>query len=174
MTGLPPELERMLSDNPSLEHLRQIYEYITKSNDEFDLGKVITCSAYAEYFLERLLRTFLRSAKETDEIVKKIGPNFSSRVKFAYSMNLFAEQIKDQLLFVAEVRNEFAHNKDASFDDQGVGDICDRYRSLISDGGGERNLAIFINASTPALMSLCKSIEVVQTMRASTFPNSMK
>jgi len=112
----------------------------TKSPDEIAMSKIdeefhgesdrivaIVGGAYFDALLESLLQSvFIREQAEED-LLSASGPLGSngSRYKLAYCLGLIRKHQRDDLRYVAKIRNEFAHNYTSlSFDDAPVRDWC--------------------------------------------------
>lgn len=83
--------------------------------------------AYLDSLLEDLLINFL--VDDETEAKKLLGSDramgtFSSRITATYCLGLICKTVRDDLRTVAKIRNRFAHEVRASFDQQPVCDWC--------------------------------------------------
>lgn len=94
---------------------------------ESDRGLAIVSAAYIDDLLAALLRTSLRKDPTLYErIMGARGPleSFSAKIDIAYGFGLLTRDGSKMLHSVREIRNDFAHNWDATFDDQSIADRC--------------------------------------------------
>lgn len=93
---------------------------------ESDRIVAIVGGAYLDTLLESLLRSVLREQDKEDLLGTSdaLGSN-GSRYKLAYRLGLIRKHQRDDLRYVAKIRNEFAHvHTSLSFDDAPIRDLC--------------------------------------------------
>jgi mannitol operon repressor len=119
-------------------------EYLRELQKETPRGAVIISNAVIEDLLGRTLERYLTDHKDVKRLLKgplaPLGP-LSSRILMCFGLRLIDEKEYKTLDIVRRIRNHFAHNLKASFDDRKVMDLCKEL-----DGSGIRPDAM----STPA------------------------
>jgi len=117
------ELERYFDFNDALLEFHQLFTYKEKD----DRSIAIIGGTFVEIALEHILRAFL---PENDKEVNKLFEfnnalgNFSSKISMSYSLGLVEKIIKDDLHNIRKIRNEFAHDLYASFENEKVRSFC--------------------------------------------------
>lgn len=117
------ELERYFDFNYALYEFHQLFTYDEKD----DRSIAIVGGTFLELALDHILRAFL---PEEDKEVNKLFEfnnalgNFSNKITMVYSLGLIDKLIKDDLHLVRKIRNEFAHDLYASFENQKIAQLC--------------------------------------------------
>ena len=101
------------------EHMR----FTSALRDQSHLGAVLIIAAYIDDKLGRIIEAFLVEGRVRNDLFK--GPqapigSFSSRINLAYAMALISEREFTSISAIRKIRNKFAHNIDASFEDQSI------------------------------------------------------
>ena len=97
-------------------------------HDESDRAAAILASSFLENFLGEFLKNFMVSDPQVlDGLMKGYGPlaTFGARRECAYAFRYIDETLRNDMKFIAKVRNEFAHNHERnSFSDIPIPDLC--------------------------------------------------
>ncbi|QQO19447.1 hypothetical protein JJB98_05790 [Bradyrhizobium diazoefficiens] len=117
----------ILKDFPNMQ---DYLPYLEELGKESPRGKVLISTGFMEQVLKEILCAFLVEGKVAEELFE--GGNaplgtFSARAKLAFTLGLVSEKEFQDLELIRKIRNEFAHNVKASFDDPA---IVARRRSL--------------------------------------------
>lgn len=99
---------------PKIEGLtKDIQQLFGVLNSESDLAAVLVASGYLDACLGALLESFLRessiSSKLLDARSGALG-SFAARADTCYCLGLIPKAVYQDLVVVAEIRNEFAHH----------------------------------------------------------------
>jgi hypothetical protein len=110
---------------PAPKHLRAVEEI----NNQTARGAAIAGGAYLDLLLRGALERRLRNGSEIHErIFENRGPlnDFSSRILFAYALQIIGHSANSDLSKIREIRNAFAHSADAfDFGREDVATLCD-------------------------------------------------
>lgn len=96
-------------------------------NTDDDRAIVILGASFLDYTLEHILLGFFPTdEKEVDTLMNFDQPlgTFANRVRMSYCLGLIDKVIKDDLKLIGKIRNKFAHDLDASFEDDEVKTWC--------------------------------------------------
>jgi hypothetical protein len=86
-----------------------------------DRAIVILGASFLDYTLEHILLGFFPiDEKEVDALMNQPLGTFANRVRMSYCSGLIDKVIKDDLKLIGKIRNKFAHDLDASFEDDQV------------------------------------------------------
>jgi len=116
-------LESYFNFNDALLEFHNLFTYKEKDNRSI----AIIGGTFLELALEHILRAYF---PEDDKEVNKLFTynnalgNFSSKISMAYSLGLIEKVVKTDLHLVRKVRNEFAHDLYASFDNVKISAWC--------------------------------------------------
>lgn len=117
------ELERYFDFNQALHDFNQLFTY----NEKDDRTIVIIGGTFLEMVLEHILQAFLpENEKEVSKLFEynnALG-NFSNKINLAYCLGLIDFKIKEDLHRIRKIRNEFAHDMYATFENQKINDLC--------------------------------------------------
>jgi DNA-binding MltR family transcriptional regulator len=101
-----------------------LFEFSRLFQDETnDRAMVIVGAAFLDIQLEDIIRNFLiDDEKEVNKLLQIEGPlgGYASRVRAVYCFGLIGKTIRDDLQKVGWIRNAFAHNLYASFQDKEI------------------------------------------------------
>ncbi len=104
---------------------KKLQERLSK---ESDVGGVLISTSFLENCLASLLRVHFAKSKVTDKLLNPTSGTlgtFSSKCDVAYCLNLILKETYQDLGFIGQTRNHFAHNHlKASFNDDYVREIC--------------------------------------------------
>jgi hypothetical protein len=105
----------------------EYFEQIQHSAGESDRGLVIFTTSQIDFYLRRILETFLIDDKSVEELFDGAFAPFSSlsgKTAAAYLMGLISKREKRCIDAIRKVRNVFAHDLKASFEHERVKKIC--------------------------------------------------
>lgn len=96
-------------------------------NRDSDRAKAIVLASIVENHLTEVIkRTFLTEEKIWNELFQPSGPlgDFATKIRLAYMAKMIDEPLKNDLLVMSKIRNEFAHKLTVkSFNAQRVRDL---------------------------------------------------
>lgn len=127
------ELEDFLARNPDIKRHLDFREKLGKQHDR---GMILLIHAELERVLENLINTYLTPGKWTDGLFISGSPplgSFAAKLNLARALDLITTIEWSDLHLMRRIRNEFAHNPDASLSDQKLQDLAAR----ISTRSGE-------------------------------------
>lgn len=115
--------ERYFDFHDAMAEFHKLFTY----NEKDDRAIVILGGTFLEMVLEHMLYAFL--PEDDKEVEKLMQPNqplgsFSNKITMAYCLGLVEKVVKDDLNLVRKIRNEFAHNLYASFDNEKIKSWC--------------------------------------------------
>ena len=119
-------LERHFSMQDALIEFSRLFR-----DEENDRALAIVGGAFLDTLLENILIEFLiEDEKEVGDLLRYDGPmgGLSARIRTAYCLGLLRKSIRDDLRLVAKIRNRFAHNLSASFEQSPISDWCNALR----------------------------------------------
>jgi len=123
---------------PQLEGLTEDSQRLAEalSTEEPDLSVVLIGSSYLDACLGALLKQFLRDGSITEKLLDSrsgaLG-SFTARSDLCYCLKLISKEIYQDLITIAEIRNELAHNYlSLSFSTDSVSDRCARLKYFSS------------------------------------------
>lgn len=102
-------------------------EIIPKLNQESDRGMVLVSGGFLENQLKTTLEAFLREVPSTTRLFDgPTGPfaSLSARILACHAMGLINDNEYEDLQIIRKLRNKFAHEIHASFDDTLTRDQC--------------------------------------------------
>ena len=111
----------------ALEDALLEFSHLFKHEEKNDRGLVIVGAAFLDTLLEDILINFLvDDPKEVAELLQYDQPlgTYGSRTRAAYCFGLIGKSIRDDLRLVGRIRNKFAHELSATFDDQQIAAWC--------------------------------------------------
>jgi mannitol operon repressor len=131
-------LQEFRSRNP---HLAGFFAYLDRLNSESPRGKVLISVGLIEEQLRRVLLAFMCDGLSTKELVD--GPtaplgSLSARIAACHSLGLISEAEHGDLTIIRRIRNAFAHEMSASFEDQAIVQRCAALRMRAHDHGDVR------------------------------------
>ncbi len=115
-------LERHFSAERALVEFTQMFR-----NEVNDRSLAIVAGAFLDSLLENILVEFLVDyEREVGDLLRYDQPmgTFGGRVRAAYCLGLLRKSVLDDLRTVGRIRNKFAHDLSASFEDEPVRSWC--------------------------------------------------
>ena len=116
-------LERYFELNDALSEFSKLFN----SNEKNDRAIAIVGATFLDILLEHTLRAFLvDDEKEVDKLLQPDQPlgTFSGKITMVYCLGLIYRPVRDDLNLIRRIRNEFAHNLYASFEDEKIKAWC--------------------------------------------------
>ena len=116
-------LERYFELNDALFQFSKLFDHDEKNNRAI----AIVGATFLDTILEHILRAFLiDNEKEVNKLLQYDQPlgTFSGKITMVYCLGLIYKPVRDDLDLVRKIRNEFAHNLYASFEDEKIKSWC--------------------------------------------------
>lgn len=116
-------VERYFDLNDALREFHNLFTYESKD----DRTIAILGGTFLEMILEHILYAFFpEDDKDVEEMMQFNQPlgNFSNKIKMCYCLGLIDKIIKEDLNLVRKIRNEFAHDLYASFENDKIKNWC--------------------------------------------------
>jgi DNA-binding MltR family transcriptional regulator len=140
-------LERYFDLHAALIEFSRLFDY----EEENDRAIAIVGGTFLETLLEHVLVAFVvDDQKEVAKLLEYNQPlgTYSGRTTMAYCLGLINKPVLDDLRLVGKIRNQFAHNLYASFNDEKIAAWCRELKwhkiSLMSQPPlGASNRALF-------------------------------
>lgn len=107
--------------------MAEFFPFLHDLRYESDRGAVLICASYVEELLQEILRGFFLAQSETDKLLEGFNAplgSLSARNTASYCCGLISEREFKEVNTLRKIRNEFAHNKTASFENQSIADLC--------------------------------------------------
>ena len=149
-------VERYFDLNKALFEFNNLFPYDGK--DERSIA--ILGGTFLEMILEHILLAFLpEDEKEVNRLMEFNQPlgNFSNKIAMTYCLGLIDKVIKDDLNLIRKVRNKFAHDLYATFDDEQIKAWCKALKwhkiSLMSDPPNEATTKDLFQVGVNTLIS---------------------
>jgi len=119
--------QRYLDLNEALLKFSELFIY----NVGDDRAIVIIGGSYLDIVLEHVLLAFF--PEDDNEVTRLIQYNqplgtFGNKVRMAYCLGLIEKVVKEDLKLVGKIRNQFAHDLYASFDDKVIKSWCNELK----------------------------------------------
>ena len=94
----------------SVEALEEnIGEFYHSLNQSSDLAVVLSSTSFLDACLGALLEAYLSKSATTSELLSEALGTFANRAKLCYSLGLVNPVVFQDLITMAEIRNDFAH-----------------------------------------------------------------
>lgn len=122
------------------ERLRKFDAFLPILNAESPRGAVLIAAAYIDEQLKDVIRSFLVDGEDAKKLFDGVNApvgSFSARIAAAAAMGLIAESERDDCNIIRRVRNEFAHQVDANFDDQKIIGLCKQLKASVPGERGD-------------------------------------
>jgi hypothetical protein len=115
-------LERYFELNDALREFSRLFQ-----EEKNERAAAIVGGAFLDTLLEHILLGFL--AEDEKEVQRLLDPeqplgSYGSRIRIVYCLGLIGKVIRDDLRLVGKIRNRFAHDLHASFDDEPIRSWC--------------------------------------------------
>lgn len=121
------ELEKHFELQDALLEFSRLFQYDEKN----DRAIAIVGAAFLDTLLDHIVVNFLvDDEKEVKKLLQFDRPlgTYGSRITMAYCLGLIGKTIRDDLRLVGKIRNKFAHDLYASFDDEQIQSWCKSLR----------------------------------------------
>ncbi len=112
-------LERYFNLHEALLQFEKLFRY----DEASDRAVAIVGPAFLDTLLEHILINFLiEDENEVEKLLQCDQPlgTYGNRIIFAYCLGLISKTIRDDLRLIGKIRNRFAHDLYASFDDEKI------------------------------------------------------
>jgi mannitol operon repressor len=111
-----------------MDEYQLFMDYMREVQKETPRGAVILSGVVLEELLGKTLENYLTDHKDVKKLLyggvsAPLG-TFSARILMAFGLRLIDEKEYTNLQIIRRIRNHFAHNLQASFDDAKVKDLC--------------------------------------------------
>jgi len=115
-------LERYFALDDALREFSRLFQ-----GEKNERAAAIVGGAFLDTLLEHILLGFL--AEDENEVRRLLDPDqplgaYGGRVRVVYCLGLIGKIVRDDLRFVGKIRNRFAHDLHASFDDESIRFWC--------------------------------------------------
>lgn len=120
-------------------HLREFNEFLWALNKESERGAVLISAAMIDDLLGRTILAFLIDHAETNRLLEGFNAplgTLSARALAAVALGLLSEKEFRECERLRKIRNVFAHDVHASFENQSVKDICKNLEMSAKDYEG--------------------------------------
>ena len=98
-------------------------------NNGDDRSIVIIGATFLETILEHILLGFFpEDEKDVDSLLKYDLGSYGKKVKMTYCLGLIEKTVKDDLVLIGRIRNRFAHDLYASFEDENIKAWCNQLK----------------------------------------------
>jgi hypothetical protein len=151
-------------------HLGEFKKFLDASNKESERGLALICAAMLDDLLGQCIGAFLLDHTETRRLLEGFNAplgTLSSRTLAGFALGVLSESEYRECEKLRKIRNVFAHNIHASFEDQNVRDICSNLEFSAKDYGDVRlgARAQYATAATSLILGLTNSPHYVGLRR---------
>jgi mannitol operon repressor len=119
-------------------HLRDFREFLDVLNKESERGAALISAAMIDDLLGRCIRSFLLDHKDVEPLLEGFNAplgSLSARTVGAFALGLLSTDEYNDCQYIRKVRNAFAHDVHASFQDQKISNFCSNLRLCAQDYG---------------------------------------
>lgn len=116
--------EEFLERNP---HLAEFLPFLDVLNQESARGVTLVAASYLENLLHQSIEAFLLEGKSREQLLSGFNApigTFSSKIALAAALGLIEERERRECDLLRKIRNKFAHNVRATFNDEGIKSLC--------------------------------------------------
>lgn len=115
--------ERYFDLNKALSEFYNLFKYDVGD----DRAIVIVGASFLDFLLKHILLAFF--PEKNDEVATLMQSDqplgtYGNKVRMTYCLGLIEKVVKDDLKLIGKIRNRFAHDLYASFDDQNIKSWC--------------------------------------------------
>lgn len=117
------DMDRYFRLNEMLLEFARLFDY----EEPNDRSIAVVGPAFLDSLLHEMLASyFVQNDREIERLLRPDGPlgTYSARATACYCLGLLAEPVLADLRLVGKVRNRFAHELGASFDDPRISSWC--------------------------------------------------
>ena len=114
--------ERYFELNDALHEFSRLFQ-----EEKNERAAAIVGGAFLDTLLEHILLSFLiEDEKEVQRLLDPDQPlgTYGNRVRVVYCLGLIGKVVRDDLRLVGKIRNRFAHDLHASFEDESIRSWC--------------------------------------------------
>lgn len=95
--------------------------------EESDRAAAVLAAAYFEKWLRKKIIGRFEGFQERQKLIKRLLPNFASKINIGYLLGLYDRKIWEGLNTVRAIRNEFAHCAEPiKFNDNKIANLCQK------------------------------------------------
>jgi mannitol operon repressor len=126
MAGVKPGREDLLKAHP---HLKEFLPFLDIHNAESPRGAVLVACAFLDEQLRTIIDAYLVESSEKGLLLEGFNAplgTFSARIKAAHCLGLISDVERDDCDALRRIRNEFAHDHEATFKAPKIADLCKR------------------------------------------------
>jgi mannitol operon repressor len=108
-------------------HLAEFSCFLPELNKESDRGRVMVSYSFLDELMRRILLAFFIDRESSQQLLDGFNARlgtFSTRTAAAYTLGLISQAEFKACETLRRVRNRFAHDVHASFDQQDIRDLC--------------------------------------------------
>jgi hypothetical protein len=121
---------------------KAVEAYVEELKKQTDRGAGIVAAAVVEDALEFTIKRRLIELSNTraDSLFGRMRPlsSFSAKIELGFALGLYDDKLRRPLNMIRDIRNEFAHNMEAtSFDHPDIAKLVDDARALIPEPAGQ-------------------------------------
>ena len=118
----------MLRSTANMDEMRLAMDFMKELKKETPRGAVIISGVVLDQMLGKTLEHYLTDHKDVKKLLyggvsAPLG-SFSARILMAFGLRLIDQKEYARLEIIRKIRNHFAHNLHASFEDAKVKDLC--------------------------------------------------
>ena len=156
-------------------HFKEFIPFLHDLQYESDRGSVLICCSFIEELLREILRSFFLAEAETENLLEGFNAplgSLSARATAAYCCGLISEREFKEIKYLRKIRNEFAHNKKASFDDNKISDLCKNLTFRVPDKENEPPIPpqpAFITGAVALISNLTNRAHYVREHRCALY-----
>ncbi|MDX2210776.1 MAG: hypothetical protein SFV20_10515 [Sphingopyxis sp.] len=116
---------KYLADN--LPHLVDFIPFLAVLNEESDRGRALVAASFLENQLQDIISAYLVRGTAQRQLLEGFNApigSLSTKIVLASALGLISDGERRECDLIRKVRNKFAHNVHASFEDADIRDIC--------------------------------------------------
>jgi mannitol operon repressor len=141
------DVDPPLSFEISHPHLSEFSRFLPELNKESDRGRVLISCSYIDELMRRILLAFFIDRESSLRLIDGFNAplgTFSTRTAAAHALGLISPTEFKESDTLRRIRNRFAHDVHASFDQQEIRDLCKNltkaaqsYGDIVVDARGQ-------------------------------------
>ena len=125
-------------------------------SNESDRAVAILAASFLEAYLAQFLKNYMIDDQQVcdDLLINRYGPlaTFAARRECAYAFGYIDEKTRNDIKYIAKIRNEFAHNHELnSFADTLIPDLCQNFSTVIKNAELREQYLISVGLTVGAL-----------------------
>lgn len=151
-------------------HLAEFLPFLDVLNGESPRGRVLVAASHLEHLLFEILNAFMIEGKSREQILNGFNApvaTFSAKIALCAALGLINERERAECELIRKIRNKFAHNVHATFDDDSIKDLS---LSLSFRIEGENAVGAFTSAAVMLATNLTNRPHYVRLERLTLRP----